>query len=147
MKRALATLGIWVALAAPTLAQKIMRPKDIHYLATIFENNLAFFDAHVRSVAKFSGTGRVDSNPVPFSPPDIMVDMGAFGEVECPGSGVQPGLQQGDRVTVSGRVSAAATAAFVHTLNDIAAERHSGPAVPEKDNLYLIANSCQVTKE
>lgn len=76
-----------------------------------------------------------------------MVNMGAFGEVECPGSGVQPGLQPDDKVTVAGRVNAAATAAFVHTLNNIAAERHSGPAVPEKDNLYLTANSCKVTKE
>ena len=50
-------------------------------------------------------------NPVPFSPPDIMVNMGAFGEVECPRSGVQPGLQPDDKVTVAGRVNAAATAA------------------------------------
>jgi hypothetical protein len=100
VKRLLATLGIW---AAPALAQQMMTPKDINHLATMFEGNRAYFDAHVRSIARFSGAGRVDSNPVPFSPPDIMVDMGAFGEVECPGHGVQPGLQPGDRVTIFGR--------------------------------------------
>ena len=94
MKRALATLGIWVALAAPALAQQIMRPKDIHHLATIFEGNLADFDAHVRSVVKFSGTGRVDSNPVPFSPPDIVVDMGAFGRWNVRGPACSQGYSK-----------------------------------------------------
>ena len=123
-------------------------PKDIHHLATMFECNRADFDAHVRSVAKFSGTGRVDLNPVPFSPPDIVVDMGAFGEVECPGSGVQPGLQPGDRVTISGRVSAAATAASIHALNGIAvALNHPNAVTQEKDTLYLVASSCRVTKK
>jgi hypothetical protein len=120
VKRMLATLGIWASLAAQTLPQRTM----------------------------FSGTGRVDSNPVPFSPPDVMVDMGAFGVVECPGSGVQPGLRPGDRVTISGSVSAAATAALIHELNGIAATLNYPDAITkEQDTVYLIANSCRVTKE
>jgi hypothetical protein len=47
----------WVALAAPTLAQQMMTPKNINGLATMFEGNRAYFEAHVRSVTRFSGTG------------------------------------------------------------------------------------------
>jgi hypothetical protein len=90
VKRMLATLGIWAALAAQTLAHRTMTPKDIHHLA----------------------------------------------------------LRPGDRVTISGSVSAAATVASIHELNGIAATLNYPDAITkEQDTVYLIANSCRVTKE
>jgi hypothetical protein len=148
MRRLLLAGAIAAVLASPTVsvAQQMMTPKDINYLATMSEMNRPYYESFVLGIARFSGEGTVDSTLDIFGHPYIEVDMGAFGQVDCMGVSI-PGLKPGDKVSVTGSVGGASTAASVIRTNEDREYIHSkAPPVKVKDGLMLLAGTCRAEK-
>jgi hypothetical protein len=106
--RYLPLLTIAALLAAPCAATaQQFAPKDINYLAHLWDSNPAYFEHFVTGVARFSGVGMVESNGGQTNP-ELIVDMGAFGTVSCLSTNGQqsglplPSLKPGDKASFPG---------------------------------------------
>jgi hypothetical protein len=119
-----------------------MTPKDINYLANLWDSNRAYFEHFVSGIAQFSGTGTVDSTKLRDGSPDLEIDMGVSGQVACQGVSLKS-IHPGDRIVVSGSVYWATPASEMAADNRIIrADPQHGPLLKEKDVLYLIPGTC-----
>jgi hypothetical protein len=123
-------------------------PKDINYLAHLWDVNRPYYERFITGVATFSGIGVVDSTKDRQGQPQLDVDMGAFGQVECLGYGGD-NLREGDQVKISGSIEhGPMTAAAAAEINEITRLPPSDPRyvapIKEKDTLTLIYGTCAV---
>jgi hypothetical protein len=148
--RYLPLLTVAALLAAPgAAAAQQFAPKDINYLAHLWDVNRAYYEHFIAGVATFSGIGVVDSTKDWQGQPQLDVDMGAFGQVECNGYGGD-NLRPGDQIKISGSIEhGPATAAALAEINEMAREPGTNPhyvPVKEKDTLLLIYGTCAAEK-
>ena len=154
--RCLPLLTITALLAAPGAATaQQFASKDINYLARLWDSNRPYYEHFVMGIARFSGIGVVESNGGQVNP-ELVVDMGALGTVSCLStngkqSGLPvPSLKPGDKVSISGSVGGALTAAAVAEINEITrlppTDPRYTPPLKEKDGLSLLTRACAVER-
>jgi hypothetical protein len=109
-------------------------PGDVGYLVNLWNTNRARFEGVVQGVDTFSALGTVKTISPSQNGFDVIVDVGMNARIVCSSTSAE--VAEGDTVTVSGRIAAAATAASQMTTNQ--------PPVRARDTLGL--QSCTVQK-
>lgn len=121
---------------------KVFGPADIGTLGRLADKDKAAFENDVEAVAKFTGAGTVAQTDSADN--NFIVDTGKTGDVSCFTS--VEDIKLGDKVTISGVIRDAASAATKAFMAKSAPPPPGQPAPRLTDEIMLIAGTCRVTK-